>query len=143
MVVDHVGIVVRSMSEAIDHWWQVFGYKPVTDLVTNTRQKVRVIFLGKAQSIDIKLIEPCDETSPVYAFAARGGGLHHLCMRCGDIGTELARLNALGLRTLRGPEPGEAFANESIAFVYANHGLNIELIDTDKRAARIVETPSK
>ena len=143
MVVDHIGIVVRSMLEGIDHWRRVFGYSPVTEIVTNTRQKVRVIFLGKAQSIDIKLIEPCDETSPVYAFAKRGGGLHHLCMRCADVEKELARLNALGLRTLRGPEPGEAFASRPIAFVYANHGLNIELIDTDKRAARIVEIPSE
>jgi len=137
LIVDHVGIAVRSIEEAVAHWQRVFGYQPMTSVVTNTRQKVRVIFLHKPQSIDIKLIEPSDETSPIYAFAQRGGGLHHLCMRCGNVTQELARLNSLGLRTLRPPEPGEAFANEPIAFVYASHGLNIELIDTDKRAFRV------
>ena len=42
-----------------------------------------------------------------------------------------------GFRILAGPEPGEAFNNEDIAFIYATQGLNIELIDTDKRAEKI------
>ena len=137
MVVDHIGIAVRSIEEGVDFWRRAFGYEPVTDVVVNTRQKVRVIFLGKQQSIDIKLIEPTDETSPIYGFAKRGGGLHHLCLRCGSLDAELARLSLLGLRVLCPPEPGEAFENELIAFVYAQHGLNIELIETDKRAGRL------
>ena len=35
------------------------------------------------------------------------------------------------------PQPGEAFESEDIAFVFAKHGLNIELISTDKRAGRL------
>ena len=139
MVVDHVGIVVTSIAESVEHWRRVFGYQPMTEVVTNTRQKVKVIFLRKPQSIDIKLVEPSDKSSSVYAFAMRGGGLHHLCMRVRSLDTELARLNALGLRTLSLPEPGEAFANEPIAFVYATQGLNIELIATDRRAKRLDE----
>ena len=138
MVVDHIGIAVRSIDDAVKHWQRTFGYRPMTEPVTNTQQKVRVVFLQKERSIDIKLIEPSDETSPISAFVKRGGGLHHLCMRCGSLDKELARLTALGLRTLSPPAPGEAFANERIAFVYAEHGLNIELIETDKRAKRLL-----
>ena len=138
MVVDHIGIAVRSIDDAVRHWQRTFGYQPMTEPVTNTQQKVRVVFLQKEQSIDIKLIEPSDETSPISAFVKRGGGLHHLCMRCGTLERELARLAALGLRTLSPPAPGEAFADERIAFVYAGHGLNIELIETDKRAKRLL-----
>jgi methylmalonyl-CoA/ethylmalonyl-CoA epimerase len=138
LVVDHIGIAVRSIDDAVKHWQRTFGYQPMTEPVTNTRQKVRVVFLRKERSIDVKLIEPCDETSPISAFVKRGGGLHHLCMRCGSLDRELARLTALGLRTLSPPAPGEAFADERIAFVYAEHGLNIELIETDKRAKRIL-----
>ena len=42
-----------------------------------------------------------------------------------------------GLRILTSPEPGEAFDNELIAFLFAGNGLNIELIDTDKKAGRL------
>jgi hypothetical protein len=44
-----------------------------------------------------------------------------------------------GARVLVSPEPGEAFDNENIAFVYVDLGLNIELIDTEKRAGRILD----
>ena len=85
----------------------------------------------------VKLIEPVDETSAVYNFAMKGGGLHHLCFKCNDMNKEIQRLNEMGLRTLTQPQPGEAFGNENIAFIYAKHGLNIELIDTDLRAKRL------
>jgi methylmalonyl-CoA/ethylmalonyl-CoA epimerase len=137
MVLDHIGIAVRSLEDAVPFWERVFGYRPATEAVTNSRQQVRVVFLQKPGSADIKLIAPAGETSPLWATVKQGGGLHHLCMRCADLDSELARLHALGIRTLSDPAPGEAFANERIAFVYAGHGLNVELIDTTIRSQRL------
>ena len=137
MILDHVGIAVRSIERSVEHWSEVFGYEQATEIVLNTRQKVRVVFLAKRGSLQIKLIEPTDPTSPVHAFTQRGGGLHHLCFRCDSVDAEVARLVALGLRVLAPPEPGEAFDNEMIAFVYAGDGLNVELIDTERRAGRL------
>ena len=135
MVIDHIGITVRDLDKAIPHWKNVFGYSQMTDPVINSRQKVKVVFLGKQDSLMIKLIEPLDKTSPVYKFAMKGGGIHHLCFKCKNMDIELQRLHALGLRILSDPQPGEAFENENIAFVYAKQGLNIELISTDKKAS--------
>lgn len=137
MILDHVGIAVRSIEQAVEQWRTVFGYRPLTEVVTNRTQKVRVIFLQKAGSLEVKLIEPTDASSPIYALAQRGGGLHHLCFRCDSIDAEVARLQAAGLRVLAEAQPGEAFDGERIAFVYAGNGLNVELIDTDKRASRL------
>jgi methylmalonyl-CoA/ethylmalonyl-CoA epimerase len=137
MILDHVGIAVRSIEQAVEQWRTVFGYRPLTEVVTNKAQKVRVIFLQKAGSLEVKLIEPTDASSPIYALAQRGGGLHHLCFRCDSLDAEVARLQAAGLRVLAEAQPGEAFDGERIAFVYAGNGLNVELIDTDKRASRL------
>jgi methylmalonyl-CoA/ethylmalonyl-CoA epimerase len=38
-----------------------------------------------------------------------------------------------GARMTADPLPGEAFDDELIAFAYVAGGLNIEIIDTDKR----------
>ena len=138
MIIDHVGIVVKSINDGIAHWEKVFGYKQITDIVQNTRQKVNVVFLKKKNSITIKLIEPSEKSSSIYKFSMRGGGLHHLCFKCDNLQFELGRLQKLGLRILSHPQPGEAFDNENIAFVYAKQGLNIELIDTEKRAGLLV-----
>ena len=136
MVIDHLGIVVTSIEEGISHWENVFGYRQMTDVVVNSRQKVKVVFLAKEQSITVKLIEPVDETSPAYRLAKRGGGLHHLCFKCENIDRQIDQLTQKGLRVLSQPAPGEAFENENIAFIFAKQGLNMELIDTDKKAKR-------
>jgi methylmalonyl-CoA/ethylmalonyl-CoA epimerase len=137
MILDHVGIAVRSIERSIEHWAEVFGYEQATEVVINTRQKVRVVFLAKPGSLQVKLIEPTDSSSPIHAFIQRGGGLHHLCFRCESVDREVVRLAAQGLRVITPPQPGEAFENEMIAFVYAGDGLNVELIDTVRRADRL------
>jgi methylmalonyl-CoA/ethylmalonyl-CoA epimerase len=138
MVIDHIGIVVKSLIAGIEHWKTSFGYAQKTEVVVNTRQKVRVVFLCKENSIDVKLIEPLDETSPVFQFAQKGGGLHHLCFKCKDVDEMVKHMKDQGMRVLSEPQPGEAFENEKIAFLFAKQGLNIELIDTDKRAHRLI-----
>ena len=138
MVIDHIGLVVKSIEKSIGHWEEVFAYRKMTDIVINSRQKVKVVFLSKENSLTIKLLEPVDESSPVYKFAMRGGGMHHICFKCEDMNKELHRLGEMGLRILTEPQPGEAFENENIAFVFAKNGLNIELIETDKKAKRLL-----
>lgn len=131
MNIDHIGIVVRSIEDGIKQWEKLFSYEKATDIVLNTRQKVRVVFLKKDGSTTIKLIEPSGEDSPIYTFARKGGGLHHLCFRCGNLEKQIPYLKKRGARCIVKPEPGEAFENNDIAFLLAGNNLNIELIDTN------------
>lgn len=133
MKIDHVGIVVKSIEKATEYWTEAFGYEQATRIVENTRQKVWVVFMHKEDSLPIKLISPVDKTSPVYRFAQKGGGMHHLCFNCDDLNQEMLRLKDFGLRVLTNPEPGEAFQGENIAFLHARHLGNLELIATEKR----------
>jgi methylmalonyl-CoA/ethylmalonyl-CoA epimerase len=96
MVIDHVGIVVKSIKEGIAHWETFFGYHQGTQIITNTRQEVHVVFMEKNNSTTVKLVEPVDDGSPMSSFARKGGGIHHLCFRCSSIEHELDRLNSLG-----------------------------------------------
>lgn len=135
MQIDHIAIAVRSIDLATERFARLFGYTPRTATVTNTRQQVRVRFLSKPDSIDIKLIEPADDTSPLWGFLRRGEGLHHLCFKVPDVLAGCDALSAAGARVVAAPEPGEAFDDHLIAFCYAGYGLNVELIDTDARRA--------
>ena len=137
MVIDHIGIVVRSLEAGIQQWEKLFGYRKDSSIVTNTRQKVRVVFLRKAESLTVKLIEPSAEDSPVSAFCRKGGGLHHICFRCEDVTAQVAALKENGARLLVAPEPGEAFDNRSIAFLWAENNLNFEVIDTDEKVGML------
>jgi len=142
MVIDHIGIVVRSLEEGIRQWEELFGYKKCSSVVKNTRQKVNVVFLSKPESVTVKLIEAYDPSSHVALFAKRGGGLHHLCFRCSDVKVEIHLLKEKGARLLVPPEPGEAFKNHDIAFFLAGN-INLELIDTtEKEGEFIPEQPT-
>jgi len=138
MHIDHVCIAVRSLDKAVPRLCQLFGYQPRTAKVTNTRQQVTVVFLSKAGSLDLKLIEPYGEESPLWAFLRKGEGLHHLCFKVHDTVAALAALEERGMRVLAPAAPGEAFDDGLIAFGYAGCGLNVELIDTDRRRGLVV-----
>jgi methylmalonyl-CoA/ethylmalonyl-CoA epimerase len=139
MNIDHICFAVKKLEEGIAYWEAVFGYKQMTEIVENTRQKVKVTFLRKDDSITVKLIEPTETNQSLVNFVNRGGGFHHICFKCADINEGMKDLSEKGLLTLVKPQPGEAFNNNNIAFLMAKYGLNIELIDTDERAGLLPE----
>ncbi len=138
MIIDHICIAVKNLNEGIDYWERIFGYSQMTFPVINSRQKVRVVFLSKEGSLPVKLIEPVEGNNSLQNFVNRGGGFHHICFKCANVETTAGRLIENGLLTLAPSQPGEAFNNHNIAFLLAKYGLNMELIDTDEKAARIV-----
>jgi len=143
MKLDHICFAVKDLNEGIDYWEKVFGYRQLTQIVENTRQKVKVSFLSKEDSINIKLIEPVNDNQSLVNFVNRGGGFHHICFKCDDIDETMIELTDKGLLTLIPPQPGEAFNNHKIAFLLARNGVNIELIDTDERAGLISNSSIK
>lgn len=139
MVIDHICFAVKDIREGIAYWEEVFGYKQMTGVVTNTLQKVKVAFLKKKESLPIKIIEPLEDNKSLVNFVNRGGGFHHICFKCDNIDNNIKDLKEKGLITLVPPQPGEAFNNHDIAFLLARYGLNIELIDTDERAGILTD----
>ncbi len=134
MIIDHICFAVKDIKEVIPYWEEVFGYRQFTEPVINSRQKVRVVFLSKANSLPIKLIEPLDDNISLIKFVKMGGGFHHICFKCNDLETQVRYLESKGVRMLVPPQPGEAFNNNNIAFFWAKNRMNFELIDTDQKA---------
>ena len=136
MKLDHICFAVKNIEEGISYWERVFGYRQMTDIIINTLQKVKVVFLSKDESLLIKLIEPLLDNQSLINFVNRGGGFHHICFKVNEMADTLKDLNAKGLLTLVPPQPGEAFNNNDIAFLLAKYGINVEIIDTDEKAGR-------
>jgi methylmalonyl-CoA/ethylmalonyl-CoA epimerase len=131
---DHVCLAVRRIAPARAMLERTLGYQPRTEPVENTRQQVIVQFMSKPGSIDIKLIEPSSLESPLVEFIKRsGGGLHHLAFRTASVEAGVEDLEGKGVRIVTAPQPGEAFDEALIAFAFLGQGLNVELIDTDRR----------
>lgn len=134
--IDHVAVVVRSIAESLPRYRQLFGLEPLEPAMELRAQRVRVAFLptGPGMAARIELIEPLDAESGVARFlAARGEGLHHVCLRSDDLPRELAALAAADAELIdREPRPG---AHGTVAFVHPRtlNGVLWELLEDGTR----------
>ena len=117
--VHHVAIVVRSIDESLPRYAALFGWSPEAPPFTFDSQRVRLCFLrsGVPPAARIELVEPIDDESGVARFlAARGEGLHHVCLVSDDLSADLAALAAAEAELIdREPRPG---AHGEVAFVH-------------------------
>jgi methylmalonyl-CoA/ethylmalonyl-CoA epimerase len=131
MKVDHIGIAVKSLTEAMKVY-DVLGlgassYEDVED------QGVRVAMLPIGES-RIELLEPLDKDSPVEKFMSkRGEGIHHIAIRVDDIEDALERFKKSGARLIDST-PRRGAHNTRIAFVHpaSTHGVLLELVEHGK-----------
>lgn len=122
--VDHVAIAVHSIEESHGVFELLSGERCSTP-ESLAAQGVRVAFVGT-----IELLEPLGADTTVGRFLARRGqALHHIAYRIDDLGSELARLDAAGVRLIdRTPRPG-AFGH-MVAFLHPSStgGILTELV---------------
>ncbi|RMG56299.1 MAG: methylmalonyl-CoA epimerase [Acidobacteria bacterium] len=127
--IDHLGIAVRSIAEALKFFRDTLGL-PLKgeEIVPDQRVRVAMLPLGDAR---IELLEATDEQSPIARFIARRGeGLHHVCIAVEDIEATLDRLKAAGVR-LVDEVPRCGAGGHKIAFLHpsSTHGVLIELVE--------------
>ena len=125
---DHVGIVVPSIAEALPFYRDALGL-PVDPLLHLPQMAVDVRFVGQ-EGARVELLEPIDDTSGIARFLKeRGRGtLHHVCFAVADIATALRDLGAAGYELIdQEPRPG---AEASVGFLHprAAGGVLVELI---------------
>ncbi len=77
----HVGFVVASIPNSVRGFASMLQADWDGQVFHDPNQGVRVTFLKSRHAGDPlwELVEPADEQSPVQSFAAKGGGLHHVC----------------------------------------------------------------
>lgn len=128
---DHIGIAVRSLEEALPIY-RALGLDE-SHLEEVTGQKVRTAFLP-AGGPSIELLEPTADDSPIAGFLARRGpGIHHICFAVDDLEGMLEALAAAGYRLIhRTPVPGAG--GKRVAFLHpeAGGGVLIELAEKAK-----------
>lgn len=125
--VDHTGIAVENMDEALAHYQRVYGVG-VTERVHVPDQRVEVAFLALGDT-QLELVCPTTSDSGVARFLARRGpGLHHVAVQVADIAAELNDLHQQGVELIdRRPRAG---AHGLVAFVHprGNGGVLLELV---------------
>lgn len=104
---NHVGVAVPSMADAIAFYRDVLGASVITEPFDMPEQGVKVAFVNTPGEHDthgtqIELIEPLNAESPIAGFIAKNpaGGQHHLCYEVPDIEAARAWFVEQGKRIL-------------------------------------------
>jgi len=127
---DHVGVAVKNLDEAIDVYRDVLGFK-LEAVHVLTERKVRVAFFSTGGETDIELLEPIDSDSPVAKFLeSRGEGIQHIAVRVKNIEEVLAELKRKGVM-LVDDKPKAGAEGAKIAFVHpkSTKGVLMELVE--------------
>ena len=133
MKLDHVGIAVHSIDDALRTYEHRLGFE-LHEIVAIDEQKVRVAVLPAGDS-RIELLEPTAPDSPIRRFLEkRGEGVHHLCFQVEDIRRKIEELRSASLQLISMTSDA-GLEGRKIAFLHpkSTHGVLIELVECDSK----------
>jgi methylmalonyl-CoA/ethylmalonyl-CoA epimerase len=131
--IDHVGLAVRDLDEAIEMHERVFGMRCV-HVEENAEQGVREAMLAIGPDGSggcIQLLAPLSPTSTIARFLDRSGpGVQQVAYTVDDIDRACAALRDRGVRLLY-DEPRTGTAGSRINFVHPKDtgGVLVELVE--------------
>ena len=124
--VDHIGILVGNLDEALKLYEDCFGAE-VDRLETVPEQGVKAAVLSLGQGAHLELLEPLPGSNMAKVLEKRGEGLHHITFEVDDVEQELSRLSERGVELIdKKSRPG---LEGMVAFIHPKsvRGVLVEL----------------
>lgn len=129
MRLDHVGIAVRRVEDAVALYTATFGGR-LAHREDLPDEHVRVAFID-AGGVLLELLAPLDEHGALARFLqSRGEGLHHLAFEVPDIDRALRDAASAAARLID-EVPRRGSRGRRIAFLHPStaHGVLVELVE--------------
>jgi methylmalonyl-CoA epimerase len=127
--IDHVGVAVEDLDEAIELYTQRLGM-PLQHRETVEEQGVEAVLVGVGDS-HVELLRPLGPDTAVGRFLQRNGpGLHHVAYGTDDIASAIDDVRKAGLRLID-EQPRTGIRNSRVAFVHpkSTGGVLTELVE--------------
>lgn len=128
MKIDHIGIAVRNLDEAIKTF-KALGFE-LEEIEEVKEQKVKVAMFPVGES-RIELLEATSDDSVIAKFiASRGEGIHHIAISVENIESGLKRVKDSGIKLID-EKPRFGVGGKRIAFLHpkSTHGVLIEFVE--------------
>lgn len=116
-VLDHIGVAVRDIKEAIPGLAVLFGDPDTIEFESLDDQNLKVAFLDLG-GLQVELLQPTNENGPVAKFLdKRGPGIHHIAWKVADISESFDDCVKAGLRVLS-ERPYRGARNKMVFFIH-------------------------
>lgn len=128
----HLAVVVADIQQSAKLYGELLGLRPITPVVHDERQKVYVQFLsGEAMGqVQVELLSPAGEDSPVGQALKKGGGPNHMCFEVADLSEAIQSAQSRGCRVICEPVEAKAMSGQKIAFVFTPDRQIIEFVSS-------------
>lgn len=133
VTIDHIGIAVRSIDEALGLYRDALGLDPVSrTVVEHERVEAAVLPTGGGR---IELLQPTSDDSVIARFLRRRGqGVHHVALRVDNLEEAIETLRNSGRRLVT---DRIQIGAEGYRYVFVHPGstggLLLELVERDRR----------
>lgn len=120
---DHIGIAVNSLEEAIPFYEKTLGLtcEAIEEVES---QKVKTAFFDVG-GVHIELLEPTSEDSPIAKFLAKKGqGIHHLAYASDNVQEQLGEAKAAGTALIN-ETPIEGAGGKQVAFLHPKSTMGV------------------
>ncbi len=127
--IEHIGIAVKSLDEAIPFYEKVFGLECYA-VEEVAEQKVKTAFFKVGQT-KIELLESTDPEGPVGKFIEKKGeGVHHIAFAVKDLATKLTAAQEAGVQVIdKTPRKGAEGLNIGFLHPKSTFGVLTELCE--------------
>jgi methylmalonyl-CoA/ethylmalonyl-CoA epimerase len=132
MHIDHIGIAVKNLDEAIETYEKILNTKCDKKEIVES-EKVATAFFNTGES-KVELLGATEPDSVITKYIEKKGeGIHHVAFEVDDIYAELDRLRGEGFTVLN-EQPKDGADNKLVAFLHpkGNHGVLVELCQSKK-----------
>ena len=114
--INHIGIAVTSIDEALKFYTETLGLK-LQDIEVVEEQKVKTAIIPVGET-KIELLESTDPEGPIGKFIeSRGEGVHHIAFEVDDVVKALAAVKGKGV-ALIDEKPRGGVEGTKIAFLH-------------------------
>jgi methylmalonyl-CoA/ethylmalonyl-CoA epimerase len=126
--IDHVGIAVRDLEAAVDHYRRTLGVEPVhREIIERDGVEEALFKIGNSY---VQLLAPTGPDTPVGKFLEKNGeGVHHVGYRVDDVAATVEHLMAEGVPMVdEVPRPGSRGTTVAFAHPKGFGGVLVELV---------------
>ncbi len=130
MKLDHIGIAVKNLDDAIKFYKDVLGLELI-EKEDVPEEKVRIAIF-RVGEVFIELLEGTSEDSAIARFISkRGEGIHHLAIRVDNINEILKKLKERNIPLIYSEPRLVAGGKRKINFIHpkATHGVLLEILE--------------
>jgi len=115
--IDHLGIAVRSLDEAVPYYEKALGLK-CGHREEVPSQKVRTAFFAVGE-VHLELLEPTGPDSPIAKYLEKNpaGGIHHIAFGTDDVSAHLKQAADAGVKLIH-EKPFDGAGDKWVAFLH-------------------------